>query len=83
MPIPAKKPMAAGVNLVPALSANASFAISEPDRRTLSPCFNLSSSIYKNPSVTFIFSCITTVSAPSGTTAPVKIRTAVPGFTFV
>ena len=75
-PHPARKPTAAGVKRVPLVSAVCPFLISAPCGRTLVPFTNCSSSIISTPFVSFVFSCITTVSVPRGTGAPVKILTA-------
>ena len=68
--------MPAADKIVPFFIAKEPLAISLPAKRTFLPQIKSGSNTSNMPSRTDAFSCIKTVSNPSGTGAPVKIRTA-------
>ena len=69
-----------GVSRVPRVTTTCSRSMSSPRRRTLAPGSSGSRHRTRRPSSSSSqCSCITTVSAPSGSGAPVKMRAQVPG----
>ena len=73
IPMPARKPVAAADKTVPAGNAIAPAVISDPLGLTLLPTVNWASPIVNRSLLVVTFSCITTVSAPSGSGAPVVV----------
>ena len=77
-PTDAASATACGVRRSPAGSTRAPRAMSSPMRRTASPTRGTVLTTTSLPACSHS-SCITTVSAPGGSGAPVKMRAAVPG----
>ena len=78
MPSEAITPTSAAASRRPAANTSRPAATSSPARRTFRPA-STSLAMRTDPSLSAARSWMTTVSAPLGTIAPVKIRTASPG----
>ena len=81
IPSAARKFISGAWSRVPFVMQTSPLLISSPFRRTLSPALTSDGKVISLSSA-FTISCLTTVSAPSGTSPPVIIRTHSPDWSF-